>query len=168
MRSGTLLKMCSSICSGCGKCLFLTGLLCHIYVPEGNCWVRVQIFECTKTSSQHVCLCLVKSVRCHSLDSQILPQPGWGLILTLVTCDFPPPTIAAGKLCSHNIDNNTMNNIIMSGGLDKMHCTNILMIKCGNSSLLMFSVPWASSLHTKFRSGWSQMKNRCLEGISCC
>lgn len=38
-------------------------------------------------------------------------------ILMLVTCDFPPPTIAVGKLWSHNKDNNTMNNIIMSAGL---------------------------------------------------
>lgn len=40
-------------------------------------------------------------------------------ILMLVTSDFPPPTTAVGKLCSHNTDNNTMNNIIMSAGLEK-------------------------------------------------
>lgn len=74
-------------------------------------------------------------------------------ILMLMTCDFLPPTIAVGKLCSHNMDNNTMNNLIMSAGLEKMHYTNILMIKCGNSSLLVFSVSWALSRHTKFRSG---------------
>lgn len=74
-------------------------------------------------------------------------------ILMLVTCDFPLPTTAVGKLCSHNMDNNTINNIIMSAELEKMHYTSILMIKCGNSFLLMFSEPWASSLCTKFRSG---------------
>lgn len=132
-------------------------------------WVKVQIVRCAKTSSQHVCMCLTRSVKCPSLDSQILPQPEWRLrywCLWHVTFHLQPQ--AVGKLYSHNTDDNTMNNIIMSAGLEKMLCTNILMITCGNSSLLVFSVPWASSLRTKFRSGWSQMKNRCLEGISCC
>lgn len=88
--------------------------------------------------------------------------------LWYVTFHFRPLLEGTCATTTQTTNCNTMRDLRSGVPHKIMHCAVILMIKCGNSSLLVLRKSPGQQVCSTFRSGWSQMKNGCLDGISCC